>query len=619
MNWAWEGKGARRRLAGGAVLACAAVLARLALLSVIGPSTPFVTFYPAAMFAALFGGRVSGFTTTGLLGLAALLWVLPGLSPTGFSNAGWLALAMFVLTGVLLSVMAEALRNARLRSARAEAEAALSAERCALNTTISRLAAIVESSEDAIVGLTTQGVITSWNEGARKLYGYTAAEAVGRHATFLCGETCTEDVTSILGDVHPGRPLRNFETRRQHKDGTVIEVSMTLSAILGENGAVDGVSAVVRDMTARRAMERALRESEERFRLLVENAPDAIFVQAGGRFAYANDAFLRLCGAARPEDILGHPLLERIHPDYHEQVRERMHLLNDLRQPVPTLELRYLRLDGTEIAVEASPVPLAYQGEQGALVYLRDISERKRLETLRADMERIARHDLKTPLNAVINLPLLLMEDHNLDPEQVTRLRMIHDAGLRMLEQIDQSLTLFRIEAGSYSLVSRPVDLPQLALQVAGDLETLTRAYGVQLLVDTWLRPVQASGDALLCRTMLSNLMKNAVEAAPRGSAVLVGLKAVGGRARVSIHNQRAVPQELRTRFFDKFTTSGKEGGAGLGTYSARLSAEAQGGSIVMETSEARGTTLTIELPLWEEAAAQPPAAPLTHTFAQDR
>jgi K+-sensing histidine kinase KdpD len=153
MKWAWEGKGARRRLAGGVILAAVAVLARLALLSIIGPGTPFVTFYPAAMFAALFGGRVSGFTATGLLGLVALFWVLPGLSLAGFSNAGWLALAMFVLTGTLLSVMAESLRNARLRSARAEAEAALSAERCALNATISRLAAIVESSDDAIVGL----------------------------------------------------------------------------------------------------------------------------------------------------------------------------------------------------------------------------------------------------------------------------------------------------------------------------------------------------------------------------------------------------------------------------------------------------------------------------------
>jgi signal transduction histidine kinase len=87
----------------------------------------------------------------------------------------------------------------------------------------------------------------------------------------------------------------------------------------------------------------------------------------------------------------------------------------------------------------------------------------------------------------------------------------------------------------------------------------------------------------------------------------------------VTIHNQGAVPPELRPRFFDKFATSGKEGGAGLGTYSARLSAEAQGGRIAMETSEAGGTTLTIELPLWEETAAPPSAAPLTHTFAQDR
>lgn len=590
--------GVARGLVGGLAMAAIALASRLALQHVIGPGTPFVTFYPAVMFAALFGAAVAGLTATGILAVAAALWVLPGLSRSGLSDAGWLALAVFVVTGVLASLLAEALRRARRRSAQAEAEAALADQRCELNAATRRLAALVESSDDAIVGLTTDGIITSWNEGAHSLYGYDAGEAIGRHASFLCGSACTEDVTSILGKVHVGRPVRHYETRRQHKNGAVIEVSMTLSAIPGEDGGVAGVSAVVRDITERRRMERDLRESEERFRLLVESAPDAVFVQTDGNFAYANAAFLKLCGAARPEDILGRPVLERIHPEFHAVIRERMRLLNGLGEHVPTLELRYLRLDGGEIEVEASPVPLDYGGKHGALVYLRDISARKRLENLRADMERIARHDLKTPLNAVINLPELLMEEHNLTPEQVTRLGMIRDAGLRMLEQIDQSLTLYRIETGSYVLSPRPVDLAQLILQVAGDLDGLSKARRAPILVDAWPRAVTASGDALLCRTMFANLMKNAVEASPQDAEVQVSLKTSGGRAVVAVRNHGAVPAELRGRFFDKDATGGKEGGSGLGTYSARLSAEAQGGSIAMETGE-EGTTVTVELPLW--------------------
>jgi len=604
MRKGWRNSALARDIACGVGIAAAGVLLRLAVSNFVGPRTPFMTFYPAAMLAALFGGLGAGLAATVLLGLVAYFWVLPQLSPFILDAAAWMAMGLFLGSGVVLSVTAEAARRVRRRTAAAEAEAARAEERCSLNATISRLAAIVESSDDAIVGLAPDGIITSWNEGARTLYGYEAAEVVGSHASMLCGGACEQDVTAILGDVRPGRPVRNYETRRRHKNGAVIDVSMTLSAIPTDDGGVAGVSAVVRDITARRRMEAALRESEERFRLLVESAPDAIFVLSNGRFAYVNAALLRLCGAAAAADILGRSALDFVAADCRAQMRELMGRLREEDRAVPAVELRGLRLDGGIIDVEASAVPLAYGGEPGALVYVRDISERKRLETLREDMERISRHDLKTPLNAVINLPLLLMEDHNLNPEQVTRLRMIHDAGLRMLEQIDRSLTLHRIETGGYILEPRPVDLTALVLQVAGDLDALTAALGVRLLVETWPRPVVASGDALLCRTMLGNLMKNAVEASPRGGEVLVGLKAVGGRAVVFVRNAGVVPREQRAEFFAKHPGSAKPGGAGLGTDSARLSAEAQHGDIGLESAEMEGTTITVRLPLWPQSAS---------------
>lgn len=602
MRKAWTGRPLGRDIAIGVALAAAGILLRLAVSGFVGPRTPFMTFYPAAMLAALLGGLAAGLVATAILSLTAYFWVLPQLSPYVLSGASWMALGLFLGTGVVLSVAAEAARRVRERTARAEAEAASAAERCSLSATIGRLAAIVESSDDAIVGLSTQGVITTWNEGARTLYGYDAEEAVGRHASFLCGDACTEDVTAILGHVRPGWPVRNYETRRRHKNGSVIDVSMTLSAIPDEIGdGVSGVSAVVRDITERRRMEAALRESEERFRLLLESAPDAVFVSTGGRIVYANSALARLCGVAGPDKMLGGPVLDFLDPAQRPEMAERMRALTEEDRPVEAVELRLRRRDGGLVDVEALAAPLVYGGEKGGLAFVRDITERKRMENLRADMERISRHDLKAPLNAVINLPLLLMEDGNLDPEQVTRLRMIHDAGLRMLEQIDRSLTLYRIETGAYALDPRPVDLTRLVMQVAGDLDAMTEALGVSLLVETWPRPVVANGDALLCRTMLANLIKNAVEATPRGGEVLVGLKAVAGRAVVFVRNPGTVPEEQRAHFFDKNHGSEKPGGAGLGTYSARLSAQAQHGDIGLESGDSAGTTITVRLPLWTE------------------
>ena|GEM_PF-2476922 len=368
-------------------------------------------------------------------------------------------------------------------------------------------------------------------------------------------------------------------------------------------GAPLGVAALITDITASRSMYEALRESEEIFRNLVESAPKAIFVQTRGCFAYVNAACLKLYGAACPEDLLGSSVLARFHPDYHALATERMRRVNQERQSAPALEMRHLRLDGRPLDVEVSAVPLLYAGENGALVFVHDITERKREEALRADMERIAKHDLKGPLNAVINLPLLYQNDPNLTPDQVEGMELIHRAGLSMLELIDQSLTLYRIETGSFELSPLPVDLLALTRQVANELESLAKTLGVELLLEVRDDLAPICGDGLLCRTMLSNLLKNAVEASPQGGEVQVRLCAADGQAEWSTHNAGTVPDSLRATFFDKYSTQGKRHGAGLGTYSARLSAEAQGGSVAMHSADGEGTTVTVRLPLWAAEA----------------
>src|SRR5512140_1780738 len=130
----------------------------------------------------------------------------------------------------------------------------------------------------------------------------------------------------------------------------------------------------------RRRTEERYRQSEEKFRLLVESAPDAIFVQIGGCFAYVNPAAVRLFGAQSAEQLLGRPIVERISPDHREIFSERRRLLTEERQKVPPMVQKYLKLDGTVVHVEASAVPLFYNNEIGSLAYLRDVTERIQVE-----------------------------------------------------------------------------------------------------------------------------------------------------------------------------------------------------------------------------------------------
>jgi len=144
-----------------------------------------------------------------------------------------------------------------------------------------------------------------------------------------------------------------------------------------------------REIGEKESWRQAHAQLEDRFRLLVESAPEAIYVQIGGRFSYLNPAAVRLLGAVDEASLVGRDLLERVHPDLRAAVRERMRLVTEERRAVPVMEGRCLRLDGTPVDIECSAVPIDQEGKTGALVFLRDISQRKKAETaLRENEER---------------------------------------------------------------------------------------------------------------------------------------------------------------------------------------------------------------------------------------
>ena len=140
------------------------------------------------------------------------------------------------------------------------------------------------------------------------------------------------------------------------------------------------VLGVAIDITESKRAEEVLRESEEQFRTLVESAPDAIFIQVGESFAYVNDAAVQLYGAASEQDLLGCDLVERIHPDHRKKVLERLRSISEEGKPAPLMEQKHLKLDGTTIYVEAHSAPFRYLKSEGALVFVRDITERKQTE-----------------------------------------------------------------------------------------------------------------------------------------------------------------------------------------------------------------------------------------------
>ncbi|MDM8544086.1 hybrid sensor histidine kinase/response regulator [Desulfococcaceae bacterium HSG7] len=223
---------------------------------------------------------------------------------------------------------------------------------------------------------------------------------------------------------------------------------------------------------------------------------------------------------------------------------------------------------------------------------------------LRDDMERIARHDLKTPLNSIIGFPQVIRgNNRNLSPKDMEYLNIIEQAGLKMLNMINLSLDLFKMERGIYQFKPEKVDIIEIVKRILIDSQIIMKGKNLSRSIRfngksiTYKQEFYIHTEELLCYSMLANLIKNAIEASPEKEPISIDIFEENDAIVIGIHNKGAVPADIRARFFDKYVTSDKVKGSGLGTYSAKLIAETHGGSIHLDTSDEKGTAVKVRLP----------------------
>lgn len=230
---------------------------------------------------------------------------------------------------------------------------------------------------------------------------------------------------------------------------------------------------------------------------------------------------------------------------------------------------------------------------------------------LRDDVERITHHDLKTPLNSIIGIPGILSRRYEFADKDLELLRGIERSGHKMLNMINRSLDLYKMEIGAYRSMAQPMDLLPVLRSI---LNEVTHSPGAAdkawcLRIDGEIAGDRAqfwaNAETMLCYSMFANLVQNAFEASPIGATVELDLEQRDERALLHITNEGAVPASIRASFFDKYVTHGKHKGTGLGTYSAKLCAEMQGGAIAMETMNEAHTCVTVSLPVITRQSGQ--------------
>ena len=177
------------------------------------------------------------------------------------------------------------------------------------------LAAIVESSDEAIVSKTLDGVVTSWNPAAHALFGYTPDEMIGRHISILAAPGHENEMPAILARIRRGLKVDRYETVRRRKDGSLVDVSLTVSPIRDESGQIIGASKIACDISGRKRAEQAVRASEERFRHLADAVPDIVWTaDPDGNITFTNDRWFHFCGITPEQHVRGWPE-PVLHPD----------------------------------------------------------------------------------------------------------------------------------------------------------------------------------------------------------------------------------------------------------------------------------------------------------------
>lgn len=475
------------------------------------------------------------------------------------------------------------------------------------------LAAIVASSDDAIISKDLNGTITSWNAAAERIFGYSESEAIGKHISLIIPPDRLHEEDYIIGNIRKGVRLEHFEAVRRAKNGDALTLSVTVSPIRNEQGEIIGASKVARDLTQQRKQERAAAY----LGAIIESSDDAIISKDLNGFVTSwNRSAERIFGY-KPEEIVGRHITMLI-PQ--ERIDEEETILTTLKsgQRVDHFETWRRHKDGHMVPVSLSVSPILDGKGQiiGASKVSRDISERLEAEKMiqegvRKKEEFLANmsHELRTPMNAVIGLAnLLSMSDIPENTRQfVETLKISAD---NLMELINDLLDFAKLESGSVELEQVPFNLAHEVEKAISVSNVKAQEKGLKLYVHYAPRlRRQFLGDPLRVHQVVMNLLSNAVKFTQVGTVEVdingketptLGMTEV--TIKVSDTGVGIAAGKL-DHIFEKFTQADSSitrryGGSGLGLSISKGLVEKMGGTIRVESELGVGTTFYVTIPL---------------------
>ncbi len=493
-------------------------------------------------------------------------------------------------------------------------------ERKAREKDLRRLATIVESSDDAIVAITSDGTVTDWNPGATRMFGFREDEIIGTSINLIIPKERRAEPIENVSRVLRGATVVRHETLRMRKDGSLVHVGLTVSPLKGPDGKIVGTSAILRDVTERKAIEDALRNSEAGFRSIVDNAPYGILrTTMGGEIVQANPAMVRMLGYDTEAEVLSLNIRTEVYCDPNERHAALSWVAK--QASVHGLELEWRRKGGEPFTVRC--YAHLVRNEDGKLEiiegFIEDITETRAMEVQlrqRQKMEAIGRlaggiaHDFNNLLGVIIGYAELVFEKTGINTELLNPVEQIQKAAHKASALTRQLLAFSRQQV----LEKQVLDLNAIVSEMA---KMLPRLLGedieLETLLDPELGPVKADPGQI--EQVIMNLAVNARDAMPNGGKLLIqtghfhcdhenkiqNVTMAAGEYVTLLVTDTGTGMDAQTQahiFEPFFTTKAQGKGTGLGLATSYGFVKQSGGYIMVHSEPGSGSTFTIYLPL---------------------
>lgn len=447
---------------------------------------------------------------------------------------------------------------------------------------------------DGIVIVDLEGKVLGVNKKFEELHGWTRDELIGEVLPMTPADLRDE---ALYQRIIQGEAITGLETLKLRKDGSSFYANITISPVKDEHGQVIAFVGIERDITEKKKADAELKESEERYRVLVESSPEPIVVYEDFIIVFVNPAALQLIGAGSAKEMIGEPVSRFLHPDDLAILPEQLGQLFTEQRASDIVEKRLIRLDGEIISVEVKAVPIKFQGKLSVLLLFRDVTFRKKTEEIIRRSEKLSvigqlaagvAHEIRNPLTALKGFLQLLKEKQT----NYVDIMMVE------VDRINYIVNEFMSIAKPHALTFVDADLVPLIENVVEFMQPQALLFNVQMRLNLYSDyfVIQCAPNRI--KQVLMNVLKNAIESMPHGGFVDITVcNKSDGKILIQVADQgTGIPQEQLANLGEPFFSS-KENGTGLGLVVCYRIIESHKGEMTIESKINQGTIVNIELP----------------------